>query len=215
VRRRRNLAGDKPLDQASVERQVVEMAAWRYARAYGGEWDDYAQEARLAVEQARRTYHADLGAWRSYIGGAVYRALRGYASKARSPVSGSLHKLKELDAAHATTLVAYDEKRSDGQRPAVDKTRRAAYLALSPAHPEALYSADEWQRNVATRIRVVLDHDPDGEGDMARLVLLHGRRAQDVADQLACPRWRVYRAARRCRLALASDPVLRSLVLEE
>jgi hypothetical protein len=196
---------------AKTEQHVVERAAWRMVRAWGGEWDDYAQEARLAIEQARDWYKPEFGVpWIAYAQRAVYRALHGYASKARSPVSGSLHKLAELNAARAVGLPGDHEDDQAVRSPHALPGDLAAKLPT----PEAQAAADEWQRCIAARINAVLEADPDGEGHLARLVLLGNHTAQQVADCFACSRWRVFRAARRARQAIATDPALRALARE-
>ena len=175
-----------------VDREIATAAAWRYVRAFGGELDDYQQEAALAIERARRTFDPEYGRpWPAYAWSAVIRALYGYAAKARAPVSGSYHKadllmgLRGVALEHAPEVVADDT-------------------------PERLYGEDEWLSAVSTRIEIVLEDVPDRT--LALPVLLDGERAQDVADAHACPRWRVYRATRRVRKRLARDRVLRSLM---
>lgn len=175
-----------------VDREIAAAVARRYVRAYGGDFDDYAQEAALAIEQARRTFDPAYGRpWPAYAWRAAIRAVFGYASKARAPVSGSYHKAADLGATHAVSL---DD---------------APDLA-SNTTPERLYCEDEWRRAVATRIEVVLEKAP--ERALAVPVLMNGERAQDVADANDCPRWRVYHAARRLRRRLKRDRVLRSLM---
>lgn len=185
------------------EQNIAARAATRYAVAYGGEWDDYYQEACLAMLMARRCYDSRKGAWAAYAARAVYRWLYGYAEKTRSPVSGSAHRIDELRRAHRASPQARITTRALG--PESNGPARAAT-------PEDAAADDEWLARVRARVRDVLAEDPDH--DAARLYLVHGWRLAEVARSCRCTPSRVRRAARRCRTMLREDPELNALVAE-
>jgi hypothetical protein len=193
----------------TVEQKIARVASWRYQRAWGGEREDYEQEAHMALLLARRTYDPGRGVpWAAYAARAVYRALHGYAIKQRSPVGGTRERLLELLSLGRVELDDWAARVVTAAQVA-----RSAVM-VAQATPETESAEQEWTERVRERIEVALDQDQRGDGYLARAMLLRGWQAAEAGARYGCSRWRVFKASARVEAALREDPQVLQLAQE-
>ncbi len=186
-----------------LDRVAKKVSHFYARRCWWADPNDLLQEARLAVERAKRTFdptRGDLG----YFYRAAKLAVANSLWRDSSPVSGDVYRPKGLEGKHRVELTERVEEL------ALDPPTFRIDLKMGPPSPELTVDTVRWRVRLQIRVRELLEDNTDTL-TLAYPVLVEDQKPAEVAKREGVPVRRVYLATQRARYRISGDETINQI----